>query len=71
MPGLSLVCGKGLENILFTINSADLERDTRYKIEKLIDNANCMCIISAYREYPWQVYENDEAIIVVEGLIYS
>ncbi len=71
MPGLSLVCGKGLENILFTINSADLERDTRYKVEKLIDNANCMCIISAYREYPWQVYENDEAIIVVEGLIYN
>lgn len=71
MPGLTLVCGKGLGNIPLTANSPDLERDTRYRIEKLVDNADCMCILSAYAGYPWQVYENDEAMIVVEGLIYN
>ncbi len=71
MPGLSLVYRKDFDRSLVLNSLNDLKHEPYYQIEKLVDTSNMLAVFSGYEGYPHQVYESDNTVIFIEGLIYN
>jgi len=71
MPGLNLIYEKGLNRSLVPNSLNDLKHEPYYQIEELVDTDNIMAVFSGYEGYPRRIFEYDNSVIFVEGLIYN
>ncbi len=71
MPGLSLIYKKKLDQALVSESLAELKHERNYKIQKFIENDNFILSFSGYEGYPKQYFEDDDYLILIEGLIYN
>lgn len=72
MPGLSLIYKiDHLDSSLISDSLADLKHEQNYEVRKIYETRNFISVFSGYEGYPSQCFEDDNAVYLVEGLIYN
>ncbi|HUT82283.1 MAG TPA: hypothetical protein VMZ29_13860 [Candidatus Bathyarchaeia archaeon] len=67
MPGISMILGDLFDNKII----ADLKYEKYYDIEFFLESKDNTIIISKYNGYPYEIYNFDEKIVILEGMIYN
>lgn len=72
MPGINFVCSTDPLSPRQVVDSLDeLRWKDSYRITQLVSDKHVLVAFSEYENYPHQTYENDDILVLIEGLIYN
>ncbi len=71
MPGLSLIIASALDQQVLSGAIADLQSDYSSPAELLYKDNRFAVVFSGHKSYPKWFYEDDENVVLFEGMVYN